>query len=382
MTGSWRMGLIGVAVLACLFLAGLTDVYSRFPPSIANTIASLRTGQLSRLDRAALERGYYEDLQRVNRFNGQLWEVYMNRPSDWLDVRGSGLMRFTGDFVQQELLPSSVFHNNWGDVSTNQWGMRDRDYTREKGPGVYRIAFFGASLTWGWGVQDDETYEALLEKRLNETLSADSGLVYEVLNFAVPNYSPLQQMVAVEKSLEFEPDLIVLAAHRREIARASEYLVDVQQKDIEIPYAPLVEFLDDAGIDSGTSETAANRSLEPFQQDILRWTYARIVELSQASGAVPVMLMFDEQAGIADKGDMDITIGIARDAGLTVLNLEDVYGGYDPVDIHLAEWDRHPNAVGHRLIAEHSYAALTAPDSPVIPIGAGREIHDPRVVDQ
>ena len=58
---------------------------------VANVIVSLKSGGLSRADAAAMERGYYEGLTNVNRFNSQLWEIYMNRPAGWLDIAGSGL---------------------------------------------------------------------------------------------------------------------------------------------------------------------------------------------------------------------------------------------------------------------------------------------------
>ena len=58
-----RRGLwLGLAVV------GIQGVHTRFGPTVATFINSLRSGQLSRLDTALLERGYYEDLARVDRF--------------------------------------------------------------------------------------------------------------------------------------------------------------------------------------------------------------------------------------------------------------------------------------------------------------------------
>jgi hypothetical protein len=96
----WRT-LATVATLAILFLGGIQSVYVKLGPAAATVINSLRSGQLGRTDMALLERGYYEDLVRVDRFNSQLWEVYMNKPANWLDVQGLGLERFTGDFRQK-----------------------------------------------------------------------------------------------------------------------------------------------------------------------------------------------------------------------------------------------------------------------------------------
>src|SRR3546814_6116930 len=79
-----------IILLGVIAPIGLPQVYGNFGADIANVVVSLRHNGLSRADAAALERGYYEGLTRVNRFNSQPWEIYMNRPNGgWLEVRGS-----------------------------------------------------------------------------------------------------------------------------------------------------------------------------------------------------------------------------------------------------------------------------------------------------
>jgi hypothetical protein len=52
--------------------------------------------------------------------------------------------------------------------------------------------------------------------------------------------------------------------------------------------------------------------------------------------------------------------GIARELGFVTINLNDVFRGHDAASIRLAEWDKHPNAAGHRVIASGLYDALMA----------------------
>jgi hypothetical protein len=54
----------------------------------------------------------------------------------------------------------------------------------------------------------------------------------------------------------------------------------------------------------------------------------------------------------------DRLLRIARDAGFVTLSLHDVYGDIDRDDLKLAPWDSHPNAVGHRMIADRLYEVL------------------------
>jgi hypothetical protein len=49
---------------------------------------------------------------------------------------------------------------------------------------------------------------------------------------------------------------------------------------------------------------------------------------------------------------------LAEESGFTVLNLADAYENQDVDSLVVAYWDKHPNAKGHRLIAERLYQAL------------------------
>src|SRR3546814_4133667 len=108
----------------------------------------------------------YEGLTRVNRFNSQLWESYMNRPNGgWLEVRGSGLTRLRDDFLQTELAKGFRSITKHGAIQTNRWGMRDQDYAQTPPPGTLRGVVLGYSTVMGWGVEQGETFEAVVEAR-------------------------------------------------------------------------------------------------------------------------------------------------------------------------------------------------------------------------
>ena len=74
--------------------------------------------------------------------------------------------------------------------------MHSPEVAVEKPPGTFRIAVLGSSMDMGWGVTYQETYSHLLEDWLNAH-AARRGLArrrFEVLNFAVAAYSPLQRL--------------------------------------------------------------------------------------------------------------------------------------------------------------------------------------------
>lgn len=346
------------AMVAAMFiLVGISieAVHTRLGTEVATMVHSLRSARLSRLDTANLERGYYENLLSVDRFNSQLWEVYTKKPANWLDSN-AGLKRFTNDFAQSEMVPSVVLDTNYGTISINRWGMRDQDYERKPPPNTYRIAMLGASSVMGWGVGDGETFEALVENRLNH----EDGLhaKYEILNFGVQGYEPLQQLVSLERALEFEPNAIFYVATGREISRAARYLATAVQKGVDIPFEPLREIVAKAGVTKDMEETDILKRIQPFSNEILSWTYRHIVERSRAKSAIPVLIFLPQVREGTWQEETPETLRMAEDAGFITINLADVYRGQDIAAIRLAEWDDHPNVQGHALIASRLYEEL------------------------
>lgn len=87
-------------------------------------------------------------------------------------------------------------------IETNSRNMRDREYPLEKIPGKKRIAVFGDSFVFGWGVENDETFSEILEnQKLKDT---------EVLNFGVSGYGAHQELERLKREgLLFSPDVVL-----------------------------------------------------------------------------------------------------------------------------------------------------------------------------
>ncbi|MEW5979027.1 MAG: hypothetical protein AB1898_24800 [Acidobacteriota bacterium] len=347
-----------LALLIFLALIGVQEIYTQLGPSAATVINSLRSGQLSRLDNAKLERGYYEQLLQVDRFNSQLWEVYKNKPLNWLDVQGAGLERFTGDFNQKELIPAFTATTSYGTVRTNRWGMRDKDYQKSLPPNTFRVALLGASSVMGWGVQDHETFEWLLEEHLNDNDFSGEQLHYEILNFAVPGYQPLQQLLTLDRAITFQPNAVFYVATGREADRSIEYIAEVTRKKISIPYDYLNNIVRQAGITEKSSETDALKRLAPFRNDLLSWLYRHIVSTCLEQRVVPVWIFLPMTLENPWQDDTPALFHAAEEAGFVTINLIDVFKHQDVKALRIAEWDTHPNARAHQLIATALYEAI------------------------
>jgi hypothetical protein len=358
---SWNWIRERTATMAVIIVMGalsVESVFSHLGPQASTLIHSLRENGLSRLDAAKLERGYYEGLTDVNRFNSQLWETYSKRPRDWLDNQGGGLKQFVGGFVQTGMIPSFVYTTSHGTITTNRYGLRDQEYAETPGPGVYRAALLGSSSLMGWGVPDGTTFESLVEERLNSELTGGPIEKYELLNFGVQGYQPPQQLVNFERSLELHPTAVMYVANGRELTRAVDYLAEVVEKGIDVPYAPLREIITRAEVTSGMPKAEAKRRLMPFAEEVLRFVYNYIADGARQRNIQPVWIFLPQMERGTWQEETEGFVALANEAGFIVLRLDDVFEQIELEQIWLADWDLHPNQLGHRLIADDLFEQL------------------------
>ena len=345
--------------IVLLVLIGNPVIYRQIGGKAQELISDLTMNRLSDREVALLQRGYYEDLIGVNRFNSQLWEIYSKRPSDWPTIDKTEAARQSGDNFIVELVPSTsiLFHGE--QLSINRWGMRDHDYEKTPALNTYRIALTGPSFVMGYGVGDDEGFEPLLEDRLNRENAGSPYDKYEILNFAVPGYSAIQNLMVLEqKALPFQPDAMFFMAHQREEEAVVLYLADRISVGADLPYPDLMELARRAGVQPGATKVEAERLLQPIGTDILSWTYRRIAEVSRTHGILPVWIFMPTLENPLHEEEIARLSRVAEESGFIVLDLSDAYENEDPESLVVAYWDKHPNAKGHILIAEDLYRKL------------------------
>jgi len=95
-------------------------------------------------------------------------------------------------------------------VSTNSVGFRENEITQEKPEDVFRIMVLGDSISFGWWVEREKTFPAILQRALSEKCRKNRRV--EVLNTGVIGYSTRQERIFFEKmGYKFKPDLVILA---------------------------------------------------------------------------------------------------------------------------------------------------------------------------
>ena len=106
-------------------------------------------------------------------------------------------------------------------VRIDSAGLRGPEYARVKGPGVFRILLVGDSFTFGYGVAEDSTYGAQLQRLLRDG-GASCGTV-QVINGGVNGYNTDQEVAFVRRvGSAFRPDVVVLGFNPNDIMAPAE----------------------------------------------------------------------------------------------------------------------------------------------------------------
>jgi lysophospholipase L1-like esterase len=270
----------------------------------------------------------------------------------------------TGDFRGTELAPNLEYQFKGAKVSTNQWGMRDQHYELKKSENTTRIALLGASYVFGSGVSNTETFESVLEEMLND--KRDSGYGIEILNFATSGRTAVRQTAILEyKVFPFSPDIVLYIGHKDDARRVAASVAKRVIYDFDILFPGLRSIVEKANVNKDMDlETIENR-LNPYGREILQWAYGRIVKESRKRGIWPVYILLPMTYERLKKAEIEEDINMARSAGFTTIDLSDVYNLQDPESLYIAQWDKHPNAKGHRLIAEHLYRVFTESENQI-----------------
>ncbi|MBA2245336.1 MAG: hypothetical protein H0W11_10295 [Gemmatimonadetes bacterium] len=363
----FRRSVVYTGALALLLvLAGAPQVGARVvgDGEMGEVLASLRGTQLNEQDEAEVERGYYEGLLDAPSYTTALWRNSpQGRPLDWKGIRDAGAIRYTGDLLEFELIPSYSGTVKRLPFTTNRWGMRDQDYDKAKPPHTYRIALLGASHVMGSGVPHEKSFEALVEEQLNREQAGGPYAHYEILNFAVSGYAPYHHALLMQdKVFEFEPDAIFFVSHRNDAGRVFANLSRMIPSGVAIPDAELAAILERAGVEPEMRRSEIDRRLRPHGDDLLRWSYRRMVHAARQQGAVPVWIMVPLISETSGKltPQMEHLQRLASEAGFVTWSLTEAYRGQDRQLLALATWDAHPSVGAHQLLADQLYQAVLA----------------------
>ncbi len=347
-----RVAGIHVAVLATAAAVGLFDVSGVFGPQVARRIGEVRRESVTPVEAAQAVQGYYEEIADAPVRAGA-WLAELEGRAPRQQTHYSTMTRPADDLLEHELIPNWAGELAGSPITTNQFGMRDRaGLTREKAAGVRRVAVVGSSVVMGYGVGDDEPFPRLVEDQLNAR-RAPGDPRYEFLNFGTGKSFAIHRRVLVgRKVLGFDPDVVYVVAQQDEYLGPVAHLAKLLAGGIDLPYPCLVDVSRKAGITPGTPWGEVQARLQPLAPEIVLGVYRDLVAECRQRGVLAVWV-YVPMPGVAEPGGLEAElVRTAEQAGFVVVNLSAWAAGRRPAEVKLGDADHHPNALGHRLIAD------------------------------
>ena len=341
---------LNAAFLGVLAVTGLPQFTAMFDPETRKAITEFRAGYSAEDAQRHLE-GYYEELNAAAVPAGDL----LTSLSPQMETRreqAQGYMkvsRKTDVFQEYELVLGIRTELNGHPFSVNQYGMRDRDsLTREKPPGVKRIACVGSSIVMGYGISDDAVFTRLIEEDLNSR----GRQRYEVLNFGVGKQWATHRLIRMQRHVfRFDPDAVYYFAHQDEFQSITRHIAKLVAQGHRFPAARVMDFVSNTGVTRDMPDGLIQGRLGNQLEELLGAVYQTMVEDCRRRNVVPVWIYLPMPDANAEE-PFDKLAAIATEAGFTVSELSDWNDGHNTGNLFPRNDNEHPNAEGHRVIAD------------------------------
>ena len=190
---------------------------------------------------------------------------------------------------------------------------------------------------------------------------------FEVVNFAVAAYSPVQRLESFRrKAVAFDPDLVIYSATMLDIRLTEIHLCDLFQDPgvNDLGFEFLRKTVAEAGISADDLSRDAQgklahkdtikTKLRPYYWSIYDAVMASLAADCRSSG-IALACVIIPRAGTTDAPEARASSvarlkGIAEHHALTLFDLSDTFDNINPSRIEIAAWDDHPNAKGHQRL--------------------------------
>ncbi len=287
----------------------------------------------------------------------------------------------------------------------NGLGLRGHEPIAEAdGDAGIRVVCLGDSFTFGWGVEDDETFPVLVEQSLDEAIDVP----VDVINCGAPGYNTYQEHQLYKKLMApLNPDYVVIAWYMNDLdpmsygttgtlapldhPLAGTALLDYWSRNLRLKVIGLPKFefegfdqeaalemkkVYDQLLVGGMWKDSSVEAAKPFIERNLGDLTA-LLDTIEAGGAVPIVVAFPtvgqmddlRKSKVEDSPEafaemrakrtyaMTKVIEHAQSRGVATIDLMDAYVE-SPVRPYGAVDLSHPSAAGQRIAADAITAAL------------------------
>lgn len=236
------------------------------------------------------------------------------------------------------------------EIAINSRGMRGPEPVAD---GRRKVLFLGSSITLGWGVAESDTLRARLER--------DLGGKAQVLNAGIGNYNSVRYVSLFEKHLtDLKPDVVVVQYFLRDAEDLSSdgegnRLFEHSMLATLGYHALLNATKGSSDISSLVGHYGRVYAADSPGRQRMEAALARLAELSAKHGFKVILAMTPDIHQLSNYPFANIhsqMAALAKTKGWGYVDFLDGLSHVPAKELYAIPGDPHPNALGHRLMAE------------------------------
>jgi hypothetical protein len=339
----WSVGMI--ALLLCLQWLPVRNTMEQWA---GVDLEGFLKPKLTAADETLLVEGYYEEILIGNELTSALGSVMERKGAErFRDTEGAILVEDMRIVVAQ---PNAEFVFKDKLYKTNRLGIRDQEYPQPLREGWSRTAVLGGSYVNGAGVGEEEVFDRILEAELEK-----QGMQQEFWNFGSSGFDLIQSLYDFDlrggTSLDFGQLMVV--SHALDVEKNAKTFAQVYKGGWDLPYAYMQEIVRKSGLYPEMNALDMMNALKPYAWELVEQSYAHLYTLCEDNNIMPIWLHWPmTQVNDYAESDLPRLRELVGGLGYKIIDLEEVYKDYDPIEVSISSSDRHPNPLGHRLVGE------------------------------
>jgi lysophospholipase L1-like esterase len=281
------------------------------------------------------------------------------------DLYGISYYESRGDYARSMNTDPDVIYRHkpsseqrYGDilVNYNERGLRDRAIL-PKTKDEFRILALGDSVTFGWGVPQEQIFTSTLEQLLQSNL----GRNVRVINSGVGGYNTVQEIAYFKKEgVAFDPNLVILTYVENDIEETPQLRTQVSVPDPSLPDIVMTKvhklwlYRLAHHVYYYGWQHVQERPLSPSQAG-QGWSNSmaaldELVSMCEAHNIALIVFYYR----LKPDADNPLFQDVLRHAKkFPVKDIGEWFAGQDTSSLLISKVDSHPNARAHRLMAEH-----------------------------
>ncbi len=251
-------------------------------------------------------------------------------------------------------------------LRVNARGLRSPDFEIPKPVGTHRVLVLGDSVTFGWGVEEEQNFSRRLERALRSRLACP----VEVVNSGVSGYGTVEEAdYFSHEGLDLEPDVVLI------------YYVENDNQSVAHVGGPMASFLKDWVVYRSqlvstvlyawrlgswkAQAQAAGGDRAAYAAEQRAWdqrpgtaaSMAALREIADVAKRHGIrVILASHPNSLADRSLDAVRDRLLREAaaanGMIFVDIAPAIVPYRDRDIAVSKTDLHPNGFAHGLIAE------------------------------